>query len=1126
MSTNPIVAVTDAIVGALVPVALGAEPEATLLVLALANVDPVALAAEITELEADALLTLTATSHDEFCDAMKAWGRDLTDLAELLLASVVSSTRPSRNLLESLVIELLEWKFPRLAALLSTAGVFDDDVGLGAVFDWEALRDFLVSTPDLVSEAFWDELLAGTPLDDVAGRTPAVLLALLLVAPDTIAALGRGNLHIAGLPAPPAPAGASADWAELRERTGDWIAVTQALVDVDGRWRRAPITTLGDGFEPEQAVTLALRSRRRPANGRTVTDFEVWVHPRDDDDRIELDAASGFVAALEPGVRVGVGFDGDTGVWNASIAPRSGSPDAGTAVISIDKSVDGVERPDVVIGPPDHTRLVVRDLGARLTLRAAGEPSVELLVRADGVGLVFTNKWFRALGATGGGLRLEADLEARLSEIGGFSLAADGVLEIRKPWGGSKTVAGVTLTIHSYVVRLTVRADGDGLHVRIELRPHWSLNYAAATFVMDGAGGWLGWWADAEGDDRHCTGLLAPTGVGFQWKTKGFTAGGFFEYVGGPSERWGGLAWLKVESWGVSITAFGVHELAGAATDAQRPRTFVVVLGATFSPGVAIGPGLIWFGAGGVYAQDRRADVEAMRGRLASGAIGNVLFADDPVRNAPIILGDLRVLFPPQPGTHVLGLTVQAGWVPLFDDYFVRVALGVLLEFRDGLRRIVILGSLRIRPPKLEKVLEIEIDAVGLIDIDRKTLEIDATIRRGLAFGVFKLTGDGGVRARIGTGGHLAATIGGFHPDYDPAPAVFPSLRRVKFTFYKEDLPGPIDELSASGYLAITTTTVQAGLELKAAIKSGNWRIEGIIGGDALIRLPFDFDVSLHGGVHVTYRRHNLIGVSFKGGISGPSPIVLRGEVCVSLLLFDACWGDSIELGFGDNIRPPAFETLVPMLAEELAVPENLHVPTPDDGLVLGSGRESGTRPLLAPCGPPVWTQHRVPLALAVETFESGSLDAPQRLEVVASRPTSAVSDLFSPGAFVDLSDAEMMALPAFEEHQAGVAITAEPSRSAPVVVSVQVEEIRLPARRRLVDLGSVPLHVLEQLAAADTAPTLPPRPGRFAVAGGRFDVVDAVGGAVTGLTAVQATVAARAGTATVRHPRDEVVVL
>ena len=484
------------------------------------------------------------------------------------------------------------------------------------------------------------------------------------------------------------------------------------------------------------------------------------------------------------------------------------------------------------------------------------------------------------------------------------------------------------------------------------------------------------------------------------------------------------------------------------------------------------------------------------------------------------------VLFPPQPGTHVLGLTVQAGWVPLFDDYFVRVALGVLLEFRDGLRKIVILGTLRIRPPKLEKVLDIEIDAVGVIDIDRKTLEIDATIRRGLALGVFKLTGDGGVRAKLGTGGHLAATIGGFHPDYDPAPAVFPSLRRVKFSFYKEDLPGPIDELSASGYLAVTSTTLQAGLELKAAIKSGNWRIEGIIGGDALIRLPFDFDVSLHGGVHVTYRGHNLIGVSFKGGISGPSPIVLRGEVCVSLLLFDACWGDSIELGFGDNIRPPAFETLVPMLGDELALPDNLHVATPTTAWSsVRAGKPAparSSRRSARPSGRSTacrsrwrWRRSRA----ARSTHRSASRWSPpgrrRRRATCSARGRSSSSP--TPRRWRS---------PPSRSTSRAITVTAEPSRSAPVVVSVQVEEIRLPARRRLVDLGDIPIHVLDQVAAADAPPKLPSRPGRFTVAGGRFDVVDVAGGVTAGLSAVQATVAARAGAASVRHPSDELVAL
>ncbi len=124
--------------------------------------------------------------------------------------------------------------------------------------------------------------------------------------------------------------------------------------------------------------------------------------------------------------------------------------------------------------------------------------------------------------------------------------------------------------------------------------------------------------------------------------------------------------------------------------------------------------------------------------------------------------------------------------------------------------------------------------------------------------------------------------------------------------------------------MAVTTSTLQFGAELTATISSGHWSIEGKIGGDALIVLPLTFDVSIYGGVHVKYRGHNLVGVDFKGGMSGPSPIVLRGEVCVSLLLFDACWSDSIKLGSGEAVFGALIAILVPMLGGELTVAANL----------------------------------------------------------------------------------------------------------------------------------------------------------------------------------------------------------
>ena len=290
-----------------------------------------------------------------------------------------------------------------------------------------------------------------------------------------------------------------------------------------------------------------------------------------------------------------------------------------------------------------------------------------------------------------------------------------------------------------------------------------------------------------------------------------------------------------------------------------------------------------------------------------------------------------------------------------------------------------------------------KVDAIGVLDFQRQTLEIDATIRRGVVMGLFKISGDGGVRSSWGDTPYLMATLGGFHPKFHPEPAVFPKLNRILITVDKSHLPDAV-ELSASGYMAVTSNTIQFGASFTASIKSGNWKIEGSIGGDALIRQPFAFDVEIRGGVHVKYRGHNLIGVSFKGGLAGPDPLVLRGEVCISLLLFDACWRDSFELG-GDDISGPVIASLVPVLADEMTRGSNLTVSADDDKLVLlRRDEEPPPRPVLSPLGVVTWSQNRMPLGLEIDTFEDGKLAKAQRVEVHASVPTDAFLDWFSPG--------------------------------------------------------------------------------------------------------------------------------
>ena len=70
---------------------------------------------------------------------------------------------------------------------------------------------------------------------------------------------------------------------------------------------------------------------------------------------------------------------------------------------------------------------------------------------------------------------------------------------------------------------------------------------------------------------------------------------------------------------------------------------------------MAFGPGIIWIGIGGLYGHHRRADNDALRERLTSGAMGNVLFADDPYATPRSCSATSPPLFPRAAGVYVLG---------------------------------------------------------------------------------------------------------------------------------------------------------------------------------------------------------------------------------------------------------------------------------------------------------------------------------------------------------------------------------------------------------------------------------------------------------------------------------------
>lgn len=971
---------------------------------------------------------------DFFCHALGT----VIVTAEQVARQVLGATAT----LADLVVTVLRTQLPVVHTLLAGLGVLTEPIADKVEVDWEKLRDFLSDPARLVSEEEWDSHFDGH------GHQLAALLGLLILAPKTIPALSSGDLKAADLPVPPTDA--AGPWRTFRETTAGWVSITYPLGDAeDFLWQ--------SGFEDLPTVTLAIRSERRSAGtlGRR-TDFEMWLAFSRNSDVWEKKDESGRFARVEPGVTSGVAFDGTHGEWHGRVVPSSagqlskpvGADDKVTISFGREHPKDA-PAPDLVIGPPYDTRLVVQDIGFGIEVQKA-HPMVTLGLTVHGFAVVLTNRWFRSLGATNTkfreGLRFDLDLDVALVEGRGLLLNLESGLRttyfVEKKEEDKKS----KFQIHSVTVALAVRGTQDTFDVRTEVTFHASVEIGPVVLVMDGAGGWVGWWADPGVTDKNCIGLLPPTGIGVDVRKPeyGVEMGGFLDFTGGPDDRFAGVLhgrFLKIE-----ILAFGLYQLTGRAGTADRSASLVIVLGVRFHPAIPLGSGFRLVGVGGLVAINRRVNTDALRERLTAGGTGNVLFCEDPVRNAPALLGDLDALFPAAEGTHVFGPTVRLHWLEVEGHEFITVDLGLFIQL-PGPSKIVVLGSARAEVKRAGiNLLQLRLDVVGFVDFNAKKIELDATLISSRALGIFRLTGDAAVRIGWDDPPVMLLTLGGFHPDFDPAPAVVPKLTRLALTL-DTGAKKPKLELRGEFYFAVTTNTLQVGGKLEATIKSGNWGIHGFISLDAIIQFsPLWFEVSVSVGVSVRWKSHNLVGVKLTGTISGPGPFTVTGKVCIEILFFDICWSEKFVLGDGSPPAPPVAVSVAQELRQELLAPTNLATTGVEDRHVLaGPPQEATLLPLMSPIGSLVWTQKRVPFGLLLERLDGEPLSRRQSVVVTAPVASVPVQDWFSPGSFSNLSVAEALNRRTFERLDAGLALTFGPAGSETVQHEISMIEIRIP---------------------------------------------------------------------------------
>ncbi len=619
-------------------------------------------------------------------------------------------------------------------------------------------------------------------------------------------------------------------------------------------------------------------------------------------------------------------------------------------------------------------------------------------------------------------------------------------------------------------------------------------------------------------------GFKVPSGIGLTLDAGPVSGGGYLamDPAGG---RYAGVLQLKLPV--CSAVAYGIYE------QVQGKASFVAVLGLRFTPAIQLGFGFALSGVGGLVGLNRRADVDLLRERLASGAAGNVLFCEDPLRNAPALLGDLASFFPPVASGFLVGPTLQVGWLsPL-----VRFDLGIMIEL-PGPSKIVILGSARlmIGADETLALLYVRMDILGCIDFEHKLISFDAQLVNSHALGIFRLSGGMAFRLAYGDNPYILMSVGGFHPRFDPGPLKIPTLARVGASFGISILLEV--NLRLELYLAFTSNTLQLGALVEASMQLGPLQADGHFQFDALIQFqPFMFEADFSAGFNVRAFGISLASVDIEGRLSGPGPLVVHASGSIRRFGIKIKGSATFELGDDNADSVATLASVVQALAPELSRPENLHAEGADVTALSRPNRAAVVGVLVLPRGSLVWTQKRAPLKTLIDRFEGVPLEGSHelRLEGPTDWTVADASDWFSPGRFstLDTKASQTLNNATFQELPSGVRIGFAADTRAGDLRSVKLtlNLIKRPVRARF---GGIATAAYLNGALASTArdrSTTPPVPSgapKVSVQPETSNVRDAKGATVrSGQTPFQAFQLSRESPGWVAQPSsDEVVAL
>lgn len=578
--------------------------------------------------------------------------------------------------------------------------------------------------------------------------------------------------------------------------------------------------------------------------------------------------------------------------------------------------------------------------------------------------------------------------------------------------------------------------------------------------------------------------FLPPKGIGLRVDA-GLVKGGGYLMLDFEAQQFAGTMELTIGAF--SVKAIAILSTGGPGSDA-RFALFVLIY-MRWPGGIELALRFTLNAIGGMLGVNHDFDEQALMRAMPSGAMDDVLFPDDPVGDAPRIIASLKTIFPVRRGADVIGIMAEIGWG---SDHFCSLRLGLILPFGrnagpdNGFEYLYIVGRLQIVCFKdIPKPIRLEItcDLLGRFGVGANGIDIGLYARlRDSRIGPTAIEGGLAFAVRTGPDPRFLIAAGGFHPAFKEIPADFPS---------------PIDRIGASydigvmkvwlrGYTAVTSGSVQFGVELGCRYKLGPIGFTAELGFDALIHFsPFEFEARARAGAALSYRGHELLGIHLELTIWGPDRWRIKGHGSFTIFVWDV--DVNVDESWGDDVATPEERIRLHVKVQEDLLNRtnwSFALPSGGDPLVTVSHAGLPADPavqVVHPLSGMSYVQRRIPFGLALDRVSFCAIDGPKVFPVPAisfaggePAPGTTLFEPFAVPEYLTLTDEQKLSRPGFEQLPAGVSVGAGgyvvPDRAEEVAIECELIFSRREPSFKEFGLATIELVGLKRMAGHEAA--------------------------------------------------------